>query len=80
MYLSADQRMMSVAIRSAPSFEADVPKPLFAARVLFPGSGPRTHYVMSADGQRFLLAAPRGGGALAGSSVVLNWIAELRLK
>ena len=78
VYLSADQHLMSVAIRTTPSFEADVPKPLFVARVLFPGVGLRTHYDMSADGQRFLLAAPRGSQALSGSNVVLNWTADVR--
>ena len=69
---------MSVAIRTTPSFEADVPKPLFTARVLFPGIGLRTHYEMSADGERFLLASPRGAQALAGSNVVLNWTTEAK--
>jgi Tol biopolymer transport system component len=72
-YLSADQRMMSVAVRTNPTFEVQVPRGLFTARVLFPGRGVRAHYVVSGDGQRFLLAAPKTGAALAGSNVVVNW-------
>ena len=37
----------------------------------------RSHYVVSADAQRFLLAAPRGGEALSGSNVIVNWAAEV---
>ena len=78
VYLAADQRMMSVPIRTTPSFEADVPVPLFTARVLFPGVPLRTHYELSADGQRFLMAAPRGAQSLSGANVVLNWFVEAR--
>jgi hypothetical protein len=78
VYLAADQRLMSVPIRTAPSFEADVPAPLFTARVLFPGVALRTHYEMSTDGQRFLMCAPRGAQSLSGANVVLNWFVEAR--
>jgi eukaryotic-like serine/threonine-protein kinase len=79
-YLSADQRMTVAAIRTTPAFEADVPKALFTAHVLFPGTGLRTHYEISADGRGFLLAAPRGAQGLSGSNVVLNWTAEAQRK
>jgi len=79
-YLSTDQRMMAVTIVSTPAFEADVPRPLFPVAVLIPGPGPRTHYAVTADGQRFLLAAPLGATTLAGTQVVLNWTAEARRK
>jgi len=77
-YLSNDQRMMAVTIRTTPAFEADVPAALFPVQVLFPGFGPRTHYAVTADGQRFLLAAPLGSQTQGGSQVVLNWAAEAR--
>ncbi len=79
-YLSNDQRMMAVSIRTTPAFEADVPKPLFPVQVLVPGLGLRTHYAVTADGQRFLLAAPLGSETLAGTQVVLNWTVEARRK
>ncbi len=80
VYLAADQRMMSVPIRTTPAFEADVPVPLFTAHVLFPGIQLRTHYELSADGQRFLIAGPRGAQSLSGANVVLNWAVEARRK
>jgi hypothetical protein len=46
--------------------------------VLVPGVGPRTHYDVTVDGQRFLLASPLGSETLAGTQVVLNWAAEAR--
>ena len=80
LYLSADQHLMSVAVHTTPPFEAAVPKPMFIARVLFPGIGIRSYYAVSRDGQRFLIAAPRVGEALAGSSVIVNWTAEIGRK
>ena len=77
LYLSADQRLMSVAIRTAPDFEAAVPKPMFVARVLLPGIGIRSYYAVTRDAQRFLVVSPRAGDALAGSSVIVNWTAEI---
>jgi hypothetical protein len=77
-FLSADQRMMSVTIRAVAGFEADVPRPIFSARTMSPGLGPHTHYAVSADGQRFLIAAPLAGVSLAGNTVVLHWVAEAR--
>jgi Tol biopolymer transport system component len=78
-FLSADQRMMSATVRTSPGFEADVPKTLFAARVLFPGRVVRAHYGVSADGSRFLLVAPLVNEAAA-TQVVLNWAADLDRK
>jgi eukaryotic-like serine/threonine-protein kinase len=75
-YLSADQHLMSVSIRTAPSFEAAVPKSMFLARVLLPGIGIRSYYAVGAHDQRFLIVGPRIGEALAGSSVIVNWTAE----
>jgi len=78
VYLSADQRLMSVAVRAGTAFEADLPKPLCPVRVIFPGLPIRAHYDMTNDGQRFLLGAPQAATALAGSSVVLNWVEEAK--
>ncbi len=36
-YLSPDQQMMSVPVRTTPSFDPGTPQALFTARVLFPG-------------------------------------------
>jgi dipeptidyl aminopeptidase/acylaminoacyl peptidase len=37
----------------------------------------RNHYDVTADGARFLMTLPRGGGASAPITVVLNWTADL---
>jgi Tol biopolymer transport system component len=76
-FLAADQRLMSVSVRTTPSFEAAVPKSMFLARVLFPGVGIRSYYAVGAQDQGFLVVGPRIGDALAGSSVIVNWTAEV---
>jgi hypothetical protein len=67
---------MAVEIQAAgDSFKAGIPQPLFPARVRT-GTA-RNKYVVSPDGQRFLLSAPLGREALIPTTVVLNWHAEL---
>ena len=72
-YLSPEQRIMVAEVSTQPAFEASVPKPLFLARLLFPGVNIRSYYELSPDGQRFLLVSPEPGDVLAGSSVIVNW-------
>jgi len=78
VFLSPDQRLMSVSYHAESGFQADVPKPLCLVHVLFPGVAMRTHYDIAPDGQRFLVGAPQGSEGLDGSSVVLNWSEEAR--
>jgi Tol biopolymer transport system component len=57
-YLSADQKLMSVVVRSqAGRFEADVPRALFSAPLASPPGITATpgRYAVSPDGQRFLI-------------------------
>jgi hypothetical protein len=75
-YRAPDQKLMAVDVRSGESFEAGTPKPLFLGRVE-PGPA-RNRYVPSADGQRFLFVAPLGRLAMAPTTVVLNWFADLQ--
>lgn len=59
-FIAADRKMMAVDIQSGGRFEAGIPRPLFDTRV----SGltdVRTHYAVTADGQRFL--SPAGSAA-----------------
>jgi len=72
-YLSNEQRLMVADVRTAPSFEASVPRTLFLAHLLFPGTQIRSYYEVSPDDQRFLLVATEPGDVLAGSSVIVNW-------
>ena len=74
-YLSADGNMVAVAaaLGQTPSF--GVPQILFRTRV-HPGVfALRTHYVPSADGNRFLIHTRSADPAAALITVVLNWTA-----
>ena len=66
---------MAVEVDSTgPTFETTKPAALFDVRLTgFPG----TDYVVSADGQRFLLNAPYSGPVSTPITVVLNWTAAL---
>jgi Tol biopolymer transport system component len=76
-YLAADRKLMSVQIqKAAHRLEASVPRPLFETRVRIPIDR-RTHYAVTADGQRFLFAM-RTAESTVTPTVVLNWTAELR--
>ena len=75
-YLSLDQKLMAVAVGPGPSFGA--PTALFPVRVAGGVSAPRTHYVPSRDGRRFLINTPIGDAAMAPITVVLNWTAGLK--
>ena len=73
-YLGPDRKLMAVDVTLSPRFEASVPKTLFDTRALT-SSDFRNHYVVTADGQRFLinsLPADRGSTPI---DVVKNWTA-----
>ncbi len=74
-YRAPDQKIMAVDAKTGAGFEAGVPKALFLGR--FQPATARNRYVPSADGQRFLIVAPLGRDAMAPTTVVLNWFAEL---
>ena len=73
-YLAPDKKLMAVDVTLSPRFEASVPKTLFGTRALT-FSDFRNHYVVTADGQRFLinsLPVDRGSTPI---DVVKNWTA-----
>ena len=72
-YISLDGKLMAVAIRAKNSFEFDVPKPLFDARVREANGG--MDYEVTRDGQRFLINEPLTGGI--SFNVISNWRAAL---
>jgi Tol biopolymer transport system component len=81
-YLSPDNKMMSVTVRtSADSIEWDKPRELFGGLNAI-GTALTTPYDVSADGQRFLLSllsVPyEGRGGIPPLTVVLNWQAALK--
>lgn len=75
-YLAADGKLMSVGVRTGTApFEA--PRPLFQSRLPGPRDVYRTSYVVSGDGQRFLVNTVVGEVKSTPITVVLNWAREL---
>ncbi|HTR04245.1 MAG TPA: hypothetical protein VMN82_13715, partial [Thermoanaerobaculia bacterium] len=74
-YRSPDQQLMAVELGASPDFHASVPKALFPIRVRV--GAPRNKYTPSADGQRFMVAAPLGRDAMSPTTIVLNWPAGM---
>jgi Tol biopolymer transport system component len=75
-YLSPDQHVMSVPIRTTPTFEPGPPSALFAGKVLFPQAA-RNHYAVTADGKTFYVLEPEAGPTLPATTVVVNWLTAI---
>jgi hypothetical protein len=76
-FVAADRKLMVVEVKAASSLEASVPRELFQTRV----SGltdTRTHYAITADGQRFLVVTTAEDMISSPITVLLNWKAELK--
>jgi eukaryotic-like serine/threonine-protein kinase len=73
LYVSADRRVMSVPVRTAPNFGMGNPSSLFE----LPGR-PWEDFAISADGQRFLAVVPQTFAGEQPVTVILNWTAEVR--
>lgn len=76
-YIGEDLKMMAVDVKLSPAFEAGTPHPLFQTNVTSLMDG-RNHYVVSRDGQRFLISSPAKSESAGVIKVVLNWPALLR--
>jgi eukaryotic-like serine/threonine-protein kinase len=74
-YLAADGMLMSVEVKSGPTFEASAPRALFALRSINDDGG---SYEVTGDGQRFLVVTSLVEAHAAPLTVVLNWTAELK--
>jgi hypothetical protein len=77
-YIAADRKLMAVPVNTGGaatgSFEVGLVQPLFEIQ---PGVAPDS-WQPAADGQRFLVAVPAGGGAAATPiTVITNWQAGL---
>jgi Tol biopolymer transport system component len=71
MFYLSGSTLMAVDVKAdGGSFEAGIPKPLFEARL--PTAIRRNRYVVTRDGQRFLMATPTEVGA-APIHVLVNW-------
>ena len=81
-YISADERLMVVSVKTDTVFEAGAPKALFQAHLrdwTNQNSYGNAHdgYAVSADGQRLLVNAARDPKSPP-ITVVLNWMAALK--
>jgi hypothetical protein len=70
-YLSLDRTVMAVPVTANPGFHAGPPEPLFKVPAGFNRAGPLGE--VAPDGQRFLLALPKGGDVRQEFTVVTNW-------
>jgi eukaryotic-like serine/threonine-protein kinase len=79
-YLALDHNLMSAAVKPGPAFETELPKPLFETRTsaLLNAGYTRNQYLVSADGQRFLVNQPPAGGSDSPITVVVHWDAGLK--
>jgi serine/threonine protein kinase/Tol biopolymer transport system component len=77
-YVSSDKKMMAVEIKGeGANFERGVPKALFDVRI--PSfNTPQSQYGVTADGQKFIVAAPVGETTSIPIDVVWNWTAALK--
>jgi eukaryotic-like serine/threonine-protein kinase len=77
-YLARDGKLMAVDVNTtAPTFQAGIPKPLFQTQLDTTYRG-RNFYVVSPDGQRFLMLVPAGEAKSKPITVVVNWPALLQ--
>ncbi len=73
LFYIAEGRMMAVDVRvGGAAFQAGIPRVLFETN-LDPGTLGRNRYVVSPDGQRFLMITSSGQTELGALTVVLNW-------
>jgi Tol biopolymer transport system component len=75
-YLRTDHQLMAVEVKSGSAFESDVPKALFETQVLTAGVTFLSHYVVSNNGQRFLLAIQEEAKSEP-INIVFDWTTEL---
>jgi Tol biopolymer transport system component len=76
-YVSADQNLMRVDVRSGNTFEAGTPLPLFRTHInnVFSVRAP---YAVSSDGQRFLMIVATRHASAASIDVLLNWTQAIK--
>jgi serine/threonine protein kinase/Tol biopolymer transport system component len=78
-YLAPDKTLMAVPIAAGNSLEPGTPATLFATQVPSTGlTGDRNHFIVTADGQRFLVNNVIDAGNKQPITLVLNWAANLK--
>jgi len=77
LFFMTERKMFGVDIRAAGSrFEADTPRELFEVADLHPEAR-RNRYIVSPDGQRFLVITSPQAQDSTSMSVVVNWQSQL---
>jgi len=81
-YLAADRQLMALPVTLGRELQAGQARPLFqtAVSALVNSAYTRNQYVVTGDGQRFLINEPTDRGSLAAITVVVNWPALLHEK
>jgi Tol biopolymer transport system component/predicted Ser/Thr protein kinase len=74
-YLDPGQHLVSVFVETGDTFRAGMPEVLFQARLY--QRQQRSRYVVSADGQSFLMLSPMETHSQPPTRIVLNWTASL---
>jgi Tol biopolymer transport system component len=76
-YLAPDRYLMAVPISAGASLQPGTPQRLFEAPVSsnVSSSYTRNQYVVTADGQRFLVNQPVGRTSISAVTVVVDWTA-----
>ena len=75
-YIAADRKLMAVEVSLTSTFGTSAPKALFQTQVVRYGAPNR--YVVTGDGQRFLVNSPVEEVSQTPITVVLNWTASLK--
>jgi Tol biopolymer transport system component len=79
-YLAPNGKIMAVEVNAGDTFDASVPVPLFQTFVIPQGliGSDRNQYVVTADGQRFLVNSSPAQAIFAPITVVFNWTEMLK--
>ena len=74
LYYESNGRYFAVDVKTdGASFEAGIPRLLFEAPTVFSITGGAQPYVVTHDGQRFLVISPIEKNTTAPIEVVVNW-------
>ncbi len=75
-YIAPDRKLMAVDVTLGSTFETSAPKTLFQTQVIRYEAPNR--YLVSRDGQRFLINSPVEELSQTPVTVILNWVAGLK--
>jgi Tol biopolymer transport system component len=79
VYVGADRKLMTVEVNTdAGTFGFSAPKTLFETRIISKDDHPGNQYVVTADGQHFLINTMSESVTNAPITVVVNWTAEVK--